>query len=104
MLDRTANEHGIDLNIVAEMDSIALLYDFVASRDAYSIFPSIGIPPLMQRGVDYRLIRNPTMALQSYIVRGANTPKCKSVSAVVGMLEDIARDIEAPSAAAKACA
>jgi LysR family nitrogen assimilation transcriptional regulator len=104
LLDRTANESGVDLNIVAEMDSIALLYDFVASRGAYSIFPSIGIPPLTQRGVDYRLIQNPTMALQSYIVRGANTPKCKSVSAVIAMLEDIARDIETPAAAAKACA
>jgi LysR family transcriptional regulator, nitrogen assimilation regulatory protein len=93
LLDSTANAQKIDLNIVAEIDSITLLYDFVATRNAYSIFPCVGVPPRFQRAVDYRRIVNPVMGLQSYIVRGANRPRCKSVSAVIDLLEVIAREL-----------
>jgi LysR family transcriptional regulator, nitrogen assimilation regulatory protein len=93
LLDSIANEQKIDLNIVAEIDSITLLYDFVAARNAYSIFPCVGVPPRFQRAVDYRRIVNPAMGLQSYIVRGANSPRCKSVSAVINLLEVIADEL-----------
>ena len=72
LLDSMSSKMGVDLNIIAEIDSITLLYDFVAARNAYSIFPCIGEAPAFQRAVDYRPIVDPTLALQSYIVKGAN--------------------------------
>ncbi|TAI65588.1 LysR family transcriptional regulator [Bradyrhizobium sp. Leo170] len=95
LLDSMSNERRVDLNIVAEIDSITLLYEFVASRSAYSIFPCIGEPPLFQRAVDYRPIINPSLALQSYIVRGANRPTCKSINAVIELLSGLAEEFTA---------
>jgi DNA-binding transcriptional LysR family regulator len=96
LLDSVSSRKHVDLNIVAEIDSITLLYEFVASRNAYSIFPCIGEPPFFQRAVDYRLIVNPSLALQSYIVRGADRPKSKAIMAVIELLSDLAEDIALP--------
>lgn len=96
LLDSTSNKEGVDLNIIAEIDSITLLYEFAAKRGAYTIFPCIGEPPLFQRAVDYRRIVDPDMNLHSYIVPGANRPKTKSISAVVKLLSDLAEEIANP--------
>jgi DNA-binding transcriptional LysR family regulator len=96
LLDSVSNKEQVNLNIVAELDSITLLYEFVAKRGAYTIFPCISEPPLFQRLVDYRLIVDPELALQSYIVTGANRPKCKTISAVVNLLTELAREMGDP--------
>jgi LysR family transcriptional regulator, nitrogen assimilation regulatory protein len=44
LLDETASRTGVRLNYVAEIDSIALLLDFVARKGGYTIFPSIAVP------------------------------------------------------------
>lgn len=96
LLDSTSNKEGVDLNIIAEIDSITLLYEFVAKRGAYTIFPCIGEPPLFQRAVDYRRIVHPEMNLHSYVVPGANRPKCKTIAAVVKLLSGLAEEISNP--------
>jgi LysR family transcriptional regulator, nitrogen assimilation regulatory protein len=96
LLDSISSKEHVDLNIVAEIDSITLLYEFVAARNAYSIFPCISEPPLFQRAVDYRLIVNPSLALQSYLVRGADRPKSKSIMAVIELLSDLVEEIVLP--------
>jgi LysR family nitrogen assimilation transcriptional regulator len=96
LLDSASIKERVDLNIVAEIDSIALLYEFVARRGAYTIFPCIAEPPLFQRAVDYRRIVDPDLVLQSYIVTGANRPKCKTISAVVKLLTMLAREMTDP--------
>lgn len=92
LLDSMSNKESMQLNIVAEIDSITLLYEFAAKRGAYTIFPCVGEPPLFQRAVDYRRIVDPDMYLYSYIVPGANRPKTKSISAVVDLLSDISEE------------
>lgn len=96
LLDSVSNKEGVDLNIIAEIDSITLLYEFAAKRGAYTIFPCISEPPLFQRAVDYRRIVDPDMNLHSYIVPGANRPKCKSISAVIKLLSDLAEETANP--------
>lgn len=96
LLDSTSNKEGVDIDIVAEIDSITLLYEFAAKRGAYTIFPCIGEPPLFQRSVDYRRIVQPEMNLHSYIVPGANCPKGKAIAAVVKMLSSLAEEIASP--------
>lgn len=102
LLDSMANKMQVNLDIVAEIDSITLLYDFVAARNAYSIFPCVGEAPMFQRAVDYRPIVDPPLALQSYIVRGANRPNCRSINAVVELLSEIADEYAAPCSVARA--
>jgi LysR family nitrogen assimilation transcriptional regulator len=99
LLDSISSKMGIDLNIIAEIDSITLLYDFVAARNAYSIFPCIGEAPAFQRAVDYRPIVEPSLALQSYIVKGANRASCRSITAVIDLLSEIADDFAKPNRA-----
>jgi LysR family nitrogen assimilation transcriptional regulator len=93
LLDSASNAEQVALNIVAEIDSITLLYEFVAKRSAYTIFPCIAEPPLFQRAVDYRRIIDPNLTLQSYVVIGANRPKSKAIAAVVKMLSSLASEI-----------
>jgi DNA-binding transcriptional LysR family regulator len=93
LLDSASNKEGVALNIVAEIDSITLLYEFVAKRRALTIFPCIAEPPLFQRAVDYRRIVDPDLTLQSYIVTGANRPKSKAIAAVSKMLTGLAREM-----------
>ena len=93
LLDSASAKEGVALNIVAEIDSITLLYEFVAKRRAHTIFPCIAEPPLFQRAVDYRRIIDPDLTLQSYIVTGANRPKSKSILAVSKMLAGLAREM-----------
>jgi LysR family transcriptional regulator, nitrogen assimilation regulatory protein len=97
LLDSASIRERVELNIVAEIDSIALLYEFAAKRGAYTIFPCISEPPLHQRAVDYRRIVDPDLMLQSYVVTGANRPKCKTISAVVKMLSGLAREMNSAS-------
>ncbi len=93
LLDSASNKEGVALNIVAEIDSITLLYEFVAKGRAHTIFPCIAKPPLFQRAVDYRRIVDPDLTLQSYIVTGANRPKSKSIKAVSKLLLGLAREM-----------
>jgi LysR family nitrogen assimilation transcriptional regulator len=101
LLDSMSNRMRVDLNIVAEIDSITLLYDFVAARNAYSIFPCVGEAPLFQRAVDYRPIVDPPLALQSYVVRGANRPNGRSINAVVELLSQLADEFAARPGASR---
>lgn len=96
LLDSASTRQSVPLNIVAEIDSIALLHEFVAKRGAYTIFPCLAAPPPLQRAVDYRRIVDPDLVLQSYIVRGNNRPKCKTVSAVAKMLAGLAKEAVDP--------
>ncbi|MGX9427787.1 MULTISPECIES: LysR family transcriptional regulator [Bradyrhizobium] len=96
LLDSMASKLNVELNIVAEIDSITLLYDFVAARNAYSVFPCIGEAPEFQRAVDYRPIIEPALALQSYIVRATNRPNCRPINAVVQLLSELAEEITSP--------
>jgi LysR family nitrogen assimilation transcriptional regulator len=93
LLDSASSKQGVALDIVAELDSITLLYEFVAKRGAMTIFPCIGEPPLFQRAVDYRRIVDPDLTLQSYIVAGANRPKSKTITAVAKMLTALAEEM-----------
>lgn len=93
LLDSASNRERIALNIVAEIDSITLLYEFVAKRRAQTIFPCIAEPPLFQRAVDYRRIVDPDLTLQSYIVAGANRPKSKTITAVSKLLTGLAKEM-----------
>lgn len=101
LLDSMSSKLRVDLNIVAEIDSITLLYDFVSARDAYSIFPCVGEAPLFQRSVDYRPIIDPPLALQSYIVRGANRTNGRSINAVVELLSQLGDELAAPCSGAR---
>jgi LysR family transcriptional regulator, nitrogen assimilation regulatory protein len=93
LLDSASNREGVSLNIIAEIDSITLLYEFVAKHGAYTIFPCVAEPPLFQRAVDYRRIVDPDLALQSYIVMGLNRPKCKTIASVVNLLSTLAEEM-----------
>ena len=97
LLDSISSKMAVDLNIIAEIDSITLLYDFVAARNAYSIFPCIGEAPAFQRAVDYRPIVDPSLTLQSYIVKGANRPSCRSINAMIDLLSEMADDFVRPN-------
>ncbi len=96
LLDSVANQENINLDIVAEIDSIRLLYEFVVGKNAYTVFPCVENPPLFQRAVDHRLIINPSLALQSYIVKGGNRPNSKSITAVVELLVELADEVSVP--------
>lgn len=95
LLDSTAKKEAVDLNIVAELDSISLLYEFTAQRGAFTIFPC-SEPPVFQRAVDYRRIIDPELALFSYILPGANRSKSNASTAVIGLLSDLAKEIKSP--------
>jgi LysR family transcriptional regulator, nitrogen assimilation regulatory protein len=93
LLDSAASEAGIDLNYVAEIDSITLLYEFVAKRGVFTVFPGISEPPPFQRAVDYRRIVDPDLGLRSFVAPGADRPRSKAIDAVLKMLPALAREI-----------
>jgi LysR family nitrogen assimilation transcriptional regulator len=95
LLDSTASREDVDLNIVAEVDSITLLYEFVVRKGAYTIFPGSAKPPVFQREVDYRRIIDPELTLRSYLAIGPERPKSKAISAVVKVLRNISDEISA---------
>lgn len=100
LLDSTSNDEDVNLNIVAEVDSITLLYEFVVKRGVYTIFPCISEPPPFQRAVSYRRITCPDMSLDSYIVAGSNRPQCRATSAVTELLMNLADEFSAREDAA----
>lgn len=100
LLDRTSNNEDVTLNIVAEVDSITLLYEFVVNRGVYTIFPCISEPPPFQRAVSYRRITCPDMSLDSYIVAGSNRPRCRATSAVTDLLTHLAEELSGREEAA----
>ena len=93
MLDEAAAKAGVQLNYVAEIDSITLLYEFVAQRGGYTIFPCVSEPPQFQRRVSYRRIINPDLALRSFVVPGANRPRSRSIEAIMAMVPALAKEI-----------
>jgi hypothetical protein len=51
--------------------------------------------------VDYRPIVDPPLALQSYVVRGANRPNGRSINAVVELLSQLADEFTARAGASR---
>ena len=99
LLDTTSKKEGVSLDIIAEVDSISILYEFAATRGASTIFPCSSEPPMFQRGVDYRRIVEPELTLQSYILSGTGRSRSRAISTVMELLSDLANEIESPSMA-----
>jgi LysR family nitrogen assimilation transcriptional regulator len=86
LLDDTAAQLGVNLNYVAEIDSIALLHEFVVQKNAFTIFPCVSTPPSFQRKVQYRRIVEPDLCLKSFVAPGFNRPNTKGRAAVQKIL------------------
>lgn len=86
LLDDTAAHVGIGLNYVAEIDSIALLHEFVVQKNAFTIFPCVSTPPSFHRRVHYRRIVEPNLCLRSFVAPGFNRPNSKGRAAVLKIL------------------
>lgn len=93
LLDDAAEQAGMKLSYVAEIDSIQLLHDFVTRKNGFSIFPCSALPA--GDGVTYRRIVDPDLHLMSYVTTSPDRPRSREQDAVRKLLPMLARQLMA---------
>lgn len=98
LVDRTAADKGIALDIRFEVDSVQLIRDAVARNLACTILPYCSlVEPIKSARVRVYRIGDPTIARVLHLLRSRRRPPSKAVSAVRELIIDSARDrIAAP--------
>ena len=98
LLDGAAERAGIELNYIAEIDSIQLLYHFVSRKSGFSIFPCSFVPGAMAKTVSFRRIIEPDLQLQSYVAPGTNRPTSRVQADLLKTIPILAKQVLAEHA------
>lgn len=94
LVDRTFKTHGVELNIVAEVDSLSTLRGIAASGYATVILPQAALAePSAEGRLCSRLIVEPMISRPLALCRPQGAPADRAAAAVIDLLKQVVADL-----------
>lgn len=94
IINHVCEEHGIDLNIIAEVDSLPGLREIAASGTAYVILPQSALAAPAATGPLYsRSIIEPRMSRPVSLCRSEGAPRSRAIEATEDVLRHLVKEL-----------